>query len=163
MSKTIKKNLSSGRPPKFRENRRPVTVTLPTRTLNQLQSINPDRAKAIVKVTDTFLFSGGFASSKKVEVVEIEPGIGIILTGPSQILKNIPLIKMVEVAPARCLLTIPTGTSIDSLEIALTDSLDELSPTDQEERPLIEELQIILHRLRRDKKVTKAEMLFVAT
>jgi hypothetical protein len=38
-----------GRPPKFRESRRPVTVTLPETTLARLAAINTDRAQAIVK------------------------------------------------------------------------------------------------------------------
>jgi hypothetical protein len=42
-----------GRRPKFRGPRRPVTVTLPERTLATLAAIDADRARAIVKVTET--------------------------------------------------------------------------------------------------------------
>ena len=47
-----------GRPPKFKEPSGPVTVTLPKRTLDQLRSIDDDRAIAIVKAVDAAVGSG---------------------------------------------------------------------------------------------------------
>jgi len=41
-----------GRPRKFQEASRPVTVTLPQRTLELLSTFDEDRGRAIVKVTD---------------------------------------------------------------------------------------------------------------
>ena len=48
----------SGRPPKFRCARRPITVTLPEDTLARLASIDADRARAIAKATDAALATG---------------------------------------------------------------------------------------------------------
>ncbi|MGH6635657.1 MAG: hypothetical protein ACRED0_05815, partial [Gammaproteobacteria bacterium] len=71
----------SGRPPKFRGPRRPITVTLPENTLARLASIDPDRARAIVKATDTIMPFDA-ESHKQVELVEVAPGLGIIIVGP---------------------------------------------------------------------------------
>ena len=48
---------AGGRPPKFDEPRRPVTVTLPKRTLSALAALDADRARAIVKLVDAALSS----------------------------------------------------------------------------------------------------------
>ena len=47
-----------------------------------------------------------------VDVVEVAPGLGMIVVGPSRYLRKIALVRLVEVAPSRFLLTIPSGTSI---------------------------------------------------
>src|SRR5215813_253062 len=98
LSKTKNKN---GRPPKFHEPRRPVTVTLPESTLARLASINADRARAIVKVTDAAMPEG--AKQEGVRVVEVSPGLGVIIVGPSQMLRKIQWLRLVEVAPTRFL------------------------------------------------------------
>jgi hypothetical protein len=151
-----------GRPPKFNGTRRPITVTLPEETLAQLQAINDDRAKAIVKATDSYM-NAGKSGDSMVQIVEVESGIGIILVGSNRILKEIKWMKLVEVCSGRFLLTIPPGTSVDSLEVAITDLVDSGDPIPQKEKDMLKELQNIFKRLRKDKKVTKAEMLFVHT
>jgi len=153
---------AGGRPPKFSEPRRAVTVTLPTRTLLQLAGVDKDRARAIVKITDAVVRTD-LPPSKLVEVVEIEPGTGVIVVGPSNCLRRIPWLRLVEVAPARYLLVLPTGTPVDSLEVALVDFLDESPPPEECERIILEELKRQIRRLRRGKKVSKAELLFIDT
>src|SRR5215475_1507076 len=96
MATKIKK--PKGRPPKFSEPRRPVTVTLPESTLARLAAINPDRAQAIVKAVGTAVPLDS-KSQKQVEVVEVSPGVGIILVGPSRYLKRIKWLRLVKVAP----------------------------------------------------------------
>jgi hypothetical protein len=151
----------SGRPPKFREPRRPVTVTLPERTLRLLAAVDRDRARAIVRVTDATLPSADTADSRLVEVVEILPGIGIILVGPSRYLKQIPWLRLVELAPGRLLLSIPSGTPVESLEIAVHDLLEAVPATESRERAILEGLHALIRRLRRGRSLSKAEMLFV--
>jgi hypothetical protein len=152
-----------GRPPKFREPRRPITVTLPERTLRLLAAVDKDRARAVVKVTDAALAPTDGPQSQLVDVVEVMPGIGIILVGPSRCLRQIPWLRLVEVAPGRFLLTIPSGTPVDSLEIALHDLLETVPPADARERVILEGLHALMRRLRRGRSVSKAEMLFVDT
>lgn len=152
-----------GRPPKFREPRRPITMTLPERTLRLLSAVDKDRARAVVKVTDAALSPTDTPNGKLVQVVEVMPGVGIILVGASRSLRQIPWLRLVEVAPARFLLSIPSGTPVESLEIALHDLLEAVPPVDTRERAILEGLHALIRTLRRGRNVSKAEMLFVDT
>ena len=51
MASSAKKN-RTGRPAKFAEPSRPVTVTLPERILDLLAAVDSDRAQAIVKTVE---------------------------------------------------------------------------------------------------------------
>lgn len=154
------KRRSSGRPPKFEEARRPITVTLPERTLQQLTLIHADRARAIVKVTTAAL---GFKAGKKplVDVVEAYPGQALIIVGPSKRLREIDFLRLVEIAPSRFLLVLSAGTAIDSLELAVGDLIEHLGPGDGYECELLTELHKVMRHRRRQQGVTKAEILLI--
>jgi len=156
---TEKRKLS-GRPPKFEEARRPITVTLPERILQQLAALHGDRARAIVKATTLAI---GFSPEERplVDVVEVRPGESIIIVGPSRRLKEIPWLRLVEVAPARHLLVIPSGTAIEQLEVAVSDILDRLPPEEKYEHELLDELHRLLRQRRRQQDVSKAEILLI--
>ena len=151
-----------GRPPKFREPSRPVTVTLPQRTLNLLGTVDRDRARAIVRVTDNAV-SAAMADRPPVEVVEVTPGLGVILVGPSRFLHRIAWLRLVELAPGRHLLSIPSGTPVESLEVVLHDLLESIPAEDTRESVILERLGALVRTLRRRGDVSKAEMLFVDT
>jgi hypothetical protein len=151
-----------GRPPKFAEPRRPITVTLPDRILAMLDRIGPDRARAIVKSVDAVLgLSGG--ADHGLQLVEVAPGTALIVVPPSRQLRKVPWLRLAEVAPARFVLWMPTGTSVDSLEVALTDLLDDLPAADDNERGLRMRLRELLRRVRRDGRITKGEIMLVDT
>lgn len=154
------KRRSSGRPPKFEEARRPITVTLPERTLQELALIHADRARAIVKATTAVL---GVKAGKRplVEVVEAYPGQALIIIGPSKRLKEIGFLRLVEIAPSRFLLVLSGGTAIESLELAVGDLLEHLASEDTHERELLTELQKVMRHRRRQQGVTKAEILLI--
>jgi hypothetical protein len=156
----MKKSQRGGRPSKFAEASRPVTVTLPESILKILAAVDPDRARAIVKVTEAAV---GEPQQELVEVVKVGPGIGIILVGPSLYLKQIPWLRQVEVAPSHFLLSVPSGTAVDSIELALHDLLELLPPDETRERSLLEELQHLFRDIRLRKTVSKWEMLFIDT
>jgi hypothetical protein len=155
-------NKRKGRPPKFSESRRPVTVTLPESTLARLAAINPDRAQAIVKAVGTAVPLDA-KHQKQVELVEVAPGVGIILVGPSRYLKRIKWLRLVEIAPMRYLLTIPSGTAVDSLELAVVDLLENVKSLDEWERSILEQLRDLMRALRVGDKLYKAELLFIDT
>jgi len=148
-----------GRPPKFQEPRHPITVTLPESTLAQLAAINSDRSRAIVKAATAALPVD--PKRKPVELVEVLPGLSVILIGPSRYIQKIKWLRLVEVAPLRFLLTIPTGTAVDSLELALLDLLQNLKPYEDREGLILEGLRDLIRRLRVDGKLSKGELLFV--
>jgi hypothetical protein len=158
MRATVKRS-RGGRPPKFAEPRRPVTLTLPERTLRRLETLDPDRARAIVTATDAAC--GEASEAAPVEIVEVAPGKGILLVGPSRTLRSIPWLILAEIAPRRYLLTVTPGTPVEGLEIALLDLLQEVPAAEERERAILEELAKHLRALRRERKIEKAEMLFV--
>lgn len=154
---------SGGRPPKFREPRHPVTMTLPERILDKLAEIDPDRAHAVVKVTEA-VAGAGKGSFKPVELVEMAPGKSLIVVGPSKALKQIPWLKLIEIARTRYLLTVPSGTPIEALEVALRDLFHEpgLKKNERENTVLLELLNVIGHQ-RRTQRLSKAEILIIDT
>ena len=152
-----------GRPPKFQEPRHPVTMTLPERILERLAQIDPDRTKAVVKVTEAVLGMGEGAF-KPVELVEMASGQSLIVVGPSQALKQVPWLKMIEITPARYLLAIPSGTPIEVFEVVLRDLINDpaLKDNEQECAILLELLSVIGHT-RRSRRMSKAEILIIDT
>ncbi len=151
---------AGGRPRKFKEASRPVTVTLSESALKQLEIINPDRALAIAKAAA--MATRAHADSKHlVEIVEVLKGTGLIIIGPSRALRQIPFLHLVEVAPARYLLALTRGNDSAALEIALHDLLDDLPKDEHNERLLIEQLLAQIRRLRKSRRVSMAEILFV--
>ena len=99
----------------------------------------------------------------QVDLVEVSPGLAIIIVGPSQLLQRIEWLRLVEVAPMRFLLSIPPGTSIDSLELAVIELLEDTKPYDDREGSLLSQLRDLIRTLRRRGELSKAEMLFVDT
>ena len=160
MQKTGQKR-TAGRPPKFDERRRPVTVTLPQRVLDTLESVDADRARAIVRVTETAVGSNK-AEQSLVELVEIGPRQCILVVGRSRQLQKIPWLKLVEIAPARNLLIIPPGTPIETLEVSLSD-LAEDAPGNTWEGRMLTELRLLIGRMRREKRISKGEIIFFST
>jgi hypothetical protein len=160
---TIKKRDHGGRPPKFQEPSRPITVTLPKRILAQLEAIDTDRARAIVKVTDAVAGSRG-NRLRPVELVRMAPGKSLIVVGPSQALRQISGLKLIEIAPARYLLTLPSGMPSEPLEVALSDLLK--GPDMQHnkrERVILQELMNLIGHQRRTQRMGKAEVLIIST
>ena len=158
-----RKASTGGRPPKFREPRHPVTMTLPERILDQLAEIDPDRTHAVVKVTEAVAGTGR-GRFKPVELVEMAPGKSLIVVGPSKALKQIPWLKLIEIGRTRYLLTIPSGTPIEALEVALRDLFHkpELKKNERENTVLLELLNLIGHQ-RRTQRLSKAEILIIDT
>jgi hypothetical protein len=91
------------------------------------------------------------------------PGLGIIITGPSRYLQKIKWLRLIELTPSRFLLTIPTGTAVDSLELAVVDLLQNLKPKEEWEKSVLEALRDLMRDLRRAGRFIKAELLFVDT
>jgi len=160
MQSKLKKN-RSGRPPKFHEPRHPVTMTLPVRILDQLAEIDPDRTCAVVKITEAVV-GNAEGYFKPVELVEMAPGKSLIVIGPSKTWKKIPGLKLIEISPARYLLTITSGMSIEALEVTLRDLLHHLeSKKNEPENPILLELLNLLGQKRRAQHLSKAEILIV--
>ena len=158
-AKPIPRKSAGGRPPKFEGPRRPITVTLPIATLNKLTKLNKDRAKAIVRAVD-FSLAKSENSETGVDVVSAGEDFGVILVRPTPALMSIPWLKLVEVSPGRCLISVPSGTSLERIELGIADAADELEPG-SEDRKLLDELRLRIKGLRRAARVTHSEILLV--
>jgi hypothetical protein len=155
------KTVRSGRPPKFREPHHPVTMTLPKRILDQLAQIDPDRAQAVVKVTEA-VFGTDRGRFKPVELVEMAPGKSLIVVGPSKALEQIPWLKRIEISHARYLLSVPLGTPIEALEVALLDLLQNPRLSESEyENSILHELVNLIGNQRRNLHLSKEEILII--
>ena len=151
---------AGGRPPKFREASKPITVTLPERVLKKLESVSPDRAKAIVKCVEAVTGEGDHAI-EPVELLEVLPGKALIVVGPSRTLLQTEWLRLVEISPARYILVLPSGTPVEALEVATQDLMDNLGPEDEGDRRILTELRALLAHQRRRKTVSKAEIVFI--
>ncbi len=151
-----------GRPAKFAEPSRPVTVTLPERVLRLLATVDSDRAKAITKLADSLLGANG-TPPKPVTTVNIAKGKAIILVNYSERLARLPWLRLIEVAPARHLISIRSGTSIESIEVAMHDILDDLPKGKSTDREMLETLLQLIRSSRRTNTTMKEEILFIAT
>ena len=147
-----------GRPPKFAKPSRPVTVTLPESTLSDLRHISLDRSRAIVELTKKVLGGKG-NGTQLVEIVEMAKNTGLVVVGPSRALRQIPFLRLVEVAPARYLLAVDQGHNFHSLEIAIIDALEDKQ--EERERELMTQLLGHIKGLRKAQRVSRAEILFV--
>lgn len=154
------KRRSGGRPRKFSSPSRVITVTLPEYTLSQLNTVDTDRAQAIVKVTDEAM-KEAWPGKERVKRISIGPGISMIVVGPNDSLKKISWLRLVEIAPARFLLAIPTGTATEKLEVAISDLMEDVQPGDEAERGLLEELRSLIGHLRKQNKMSKSEIILV--
>lgn len=137
-----------------------MTVTLPQRTLNSLRWIDADRAKAIVKAVDDAV-SHWKEAGPQISVLEVAPGTGLVVVPAHQALNTVAWIKMIQIAPARYLLAVEPGTPIEKVEVSLMDLIDEASRSAPHEVPVLETLRATLGRLRREDRVSKAEVLLI--
>ncbi len=151
-----------GRPPKFAEPSRPVTVTLPERILDKLQLIDKDRGLAITKTVDS-LIPDGKLRPPLLEIVKVCEGQGLIVIGHSKALSRIPGLQLAEISPMRYIISVQSGTSVDSLELAILDLIDHMPASEALEIALLLKLRHTLKTIRRKHAVTKAEILFVST
>jgi hypothetical protein len=151
---------AGGRPRKFHEESRPVTVTLPERTLRLLAGVDKDRARAIAKAADA-LVTRAWPDRKRVELVKVDADTALIIVGPSSSLKKIPWLRLIEIAPTRYLLSIPVGTATEKLELAIGDLVEDLPEHAEDERRLLDELRKQISHLRRQNRMSKSEIILV--
>ena len=160
----MKKKARNGRPPKFNEASCPITVTLPRRILQELETIDLDRAKAIVKCVDTTITQAWpDTKERKVEVVKISRDTGLLVVPPTKSLKTISWLQMIEIAPCRFLLALPSGTAIESLEITIVDLIEHLPDDEIAELAILTDLRQKLSRHRQQEGLSKGEILFINT
>jgi hypothetical protein len=159
LNKVDRKSMG-GRPPKFTSPSRPVTLTLPESTLEGLKQIDEDRGHAIVKLTEAALRTGT-GSNPQVEIVKMADNTGLLVVGPSKVLRRIAFLHLVEVAPARFVIAMDPGNDYRALELALIDELEDVPESDIREHELVTKLLEQIKVLRKSARMRMAEILFV--
>ncbi|WP_181707060.1 hypothetical protein [Chthonobacter rhizosphaerae] len=159
MSGTPNRARSSGRPRKFHEPSRVVTITLPEATLEKLAAINEDRARAIVHAAD--VASTGNGQDEGVRVTKVGPGVGMLTVPHCPSLQSIPGLDLVQILPSRFLIVVTSGTNASTLELAILDGLDDLPADNIRDREILADLLKYLRTFRRSEKVSTAEVILV--
>ena len=149
-----------GRPAKFQEPSHPVTTTLPDRVLALLSTIDEDRAAAIVKVVDA-LTSTSSGALPPVEEIPASAGRTLVVVSGNRLLRSIPWLSLLEIAPGRFLLSMKPGVPIEKLELTLVDLIDTNRATVPEECATLELLLERLRTPRRNQAVAKEEILLI--
>jgi len=157
-------NAKGGRPAKFDEPSRPVTITLPDRILDRLAEIGDDRAKAIVKAVEAVLAGGPCGpASEPVGELAVAKDESLLVVARSRLLAAVPWITQIEIAPGRHLLSLRDGATIEKLEVTLGDLLDSNPDASQAERNVLRTLLSRIRAPRRNQAVRMEEILVVRT
>ena len=146
-----------GRPAKFAEPRRPVTMTLPQRILDRLAEIDADRARAVVKAVEAAL--GGARAVEPVGELRIASDEALLTIADSPLLRRLPWLTLIEVAPGRHVLSLRDGVPVEKLEVALEDLLDAGAPP--AERRVLRRLLDRIRTPRRNRAVRTESILVV--
>lgn len=146
-----------GRPAKFAEPRRPVTMTLPQRILDRLAEIDADRARAVVKAVEAAL--GGDRAVEPVGELRIASDETLLTIADSPLLRRLPWLTLIEVAPGRHVLSLRDGVPVEKLEVALEDLLDAGAPP--AERRVLRRLLDRIRTPRRNRAVRTESILVV--
>jgi hypothetical protein len=144
------------------EPKKVVTIALPEKTLSVLETYDQDLAQAIVKVTDGAI-QRSFPKGSSYQIVRVAPRKSVFIVGSDTHLANIRWLRLVEIAPGRNLITIPSGTSLESVEISILELIENMPSDEAAERSLLEEFSKYVGRLRRNNKVSTVEILIVDT
>jgi hypothetical protein len=150
-----------GRPPKFAEPSRVVTVTLPESTLRDLEVIDADRARAIVEVTRLGLAPGGPDPARAVELVPVGERAAVITVPNSQALAAIRGVTLIQMRPGRYLVTLDPEVTLAEIEVALLDSI-ETADGGGADRELLVQFLDRLRVLRRSERTATRQVIVVA-
>ena len=150
-----------GRPAKFDEPSRPVTVTLPERILARLTEVDADRAWAIVKAVEAVLGHAPPARTEMVRELRFDKDETLLTVAENSLLRSIPWLTMIEIAPGRHLLSLKKGVPIEKFEVTLCDILDAQPNASPSERRTLERLVECIRTPRRNRALRTEEILVI--
>lgn len=150
-----------GRPAKFGEPSRPVTVTLPLRILDRLAEIDGDRARAIVKAVETVLGGTQEAPVQPVRELPVSDDETLVAVADNRFLRRISWLTLIEVAPGQHLLSLKDDVPVEKLEVTLCDLLETAADATEAERNVLVRLLDVLRTPRRNRAVRPEAILFI--
>ncbi len=150
---------SRGRPRKFDEPSRSVTLTLPQDVLDRLEMLDGDRAKAIVRAAEIAAPPTERAHAQ-VEVIRVGPGVGLMTVPDCPSLRAAPNVSLVQIAADRNLIVLAPGTPLSEVEIAISDLLETVAPANPD-RAILESLLEKMRILRRTQSADTGDVILV--
>jgi hypothetical protein len=126
-----------------------------------MERVSSDRAQAIVKCVEAVVGSDRDLA-KPVELVNVLPGKALIVVGPSKSLNRIHWLRRIEISPTRYLLVLPSGMSVESMELAIIELMENIGSDDQDEHALLKELRRVISYQRHENAISKGEIVFVS-
>jgi CRP-like cAMP-binding protein len=126
-----------GRPRKFSEPSRPITVTLPVATIEALARVDPDLSRAIVRVAQREVRRGHAAAE-----LTTFGRRAVIVVNASKALEQRIGIDLVPLPDGRALISFEDATTPDAVELRIEDALEDagLSTADRAEFAAILEI-----------------------
>lgn len=162
-SPTTPSSPKGGRPPKFDEPSRPITVTLPLRVLETLSQISSDRAKAIVQSVDAFLPSPSSAPAPLICEWPVNDNESLLAIADNRFLRRLPWLSLVRIAPGFHLIALKPDASLEKLELAIGDIIDTATDATPAELDLLRQLLKRLQTPRRNRAVRSESILVIRT
>jgi hypothetical protein len=146
-----------GRPRKFHQPSRSLSLTLPTDVIAALQTVDPDLSRAIVRVVQTSA-PGSFRAAPELNTY----GSRAVISVPSaRILETQIGVELVPMAEGRALVSFDEGLSIADLELRIGDVLDDPAVVG-EDRATFEALgEMLRHARRNDTIVVRSRRIIV--
>jgi hypothetical protein len=150
-----------GRPPKFPGPSRVVTMTLPESTLADLEAIDPDRARAVVRATEIATTELG-NDEGKVDILAVNKDVAVITMPHSQLLTEIRGLNLIEIIPSRYLVLLEPGLPLAELELSILDAIEELPEAEARDRAILCQFLEFLRSFRRSDRAKTGELILVA-
>ena len=139
-----------GRPPKFGRPSRLVALTLPEDVLSSLRQVDPDPARAVVKLVETSAEKTNSQDDSKpvAELVTVGSRRSLIIVD-RRAFEKLPGVSLIPISEDRAFLAFEIGQDTGVLELELIDRIDdpEVGPA---ETQALQELRKCLQKWRRD-------------
>ena len=119
-----------GRPRKFSEPSRPVTLTLPQRVIDALEAADHDLSRSIVRLAQP-LMTGPPGPPAELSIFGRR---AVIVVNPSRALEERTGIVLVPLADGRALMSLDESTTIPEIELTLREALDDGQLTREDAR-----------------------------
>jgi len=138
-----------GRPRKFSQPSRPVTLTLPEHVIDTLSGVDPDLSRAVVRLAQPEV---GKQPHPPAELVTFGRR-AVIVVNPTRTLERRTGVVLVPLSDGRALISFDSSMTPAGLELTIQDALDEHDLPDEDSR-IFESIRDLLRDVRRSQSVT---------
>jgi hypothetical protein len=138
-----------GRPRKFAEPSRAVTLTLPEQVITALSGIDPDLSRAVVRLAQSDLAQQPHAPAELASFGRS----AVIVVNPTRTLEDRTGVTLIPLSDGRALISFDDAMTAARLELSVRDVLEDPALTPEDER-IFAAIANILTTARRSRNVT---------